>query len=226
MARRRRRRTGPGRRARRARGSARGSSPRRPTWRRVGTAARATPRALRLQLHAFVAKVGNESRRPTAQREHLPVRLDVELARKLAAQAQELAVERLRLARLELRALERLARLRVREVFAGERAELRELALAALARRVGDERVDVVGEELERPRLVVLLALEEERRREREEHDGERNPMSVARQPIADGSVADLIVVLRAHDQPLRLGARELADEPLHRPERIVVPLV
>ena len=64
----------------------------------------------------------------------------------------------------ELRALERLRILRVGDLLAGELGERGELAAAPLARRVRDLLVDVVGEELERRPLAVLLAHEQHRR--------------------------------------------------------------
>src|SRR6185437_6705127 len=104
----------------------------------------------------------------------------------------------------------------VGHLFAGEGREPGELAPAALTRRLCDRRVDVVGEELERRLLVVLLPLEEQRRTRREEAHGERDAMSVARQAVAERAVADLVVVLRTDHEPLRPGPRQLADEPLH----------
>ena len=72
----------------------------------------------------------------------------------------------------ELRAEERLDRLRIRDVLSGEGGERLELPLAPFARRLGDRRVDVVGEELERMRLERLFAHEEQRRARREERHG------------------------------------------------------
>ena len=88
--------------------------------------------------------------------------------RQLPAHAQQLPVQlaqtlRLALAR-QLGALEGGGVLRVGHLFPGERGERRELAPAPLARGVGDLRVDVVREELERRPLAVFLALEEHRR--------------------------------------------------------------
>ena len=76
---------------------------------------------------------------------------------------------------MHLRALECLARLRVRYLLAPERVERRELLAAALAHGFGDRGVVVVGEELERPLLAVLLALEEQRDVRREQDAGRRN---------------------------------------------------
>src|SRR6185312_6964721 len=69
-----------------------------------------------------------------------------------------------------------------------EAGEPRELLPATLARRVGDERVVVIGEELERRRLAVLLAHEEERyvRREQDACGGDtrrRRRQAVALRP-------------------------------------------
>ena len=85
--------------------------------------------------------------------------------RQLAAGAQQLRVQleqALRLARArQLRALEGRDVLRVGHLLAAELGEGGELAPAALAGRVGDLGVDVVGEELKRRPLAVLLALEQ-----------------------------------------------------------------
>src|SRR5204863_3909013 len=119
------------------------------------------------KLHLLAVEVGDELHVAASQVEDLALYARLEVARKLAAEAQERPVE-LELALVhaarELRAAEGLLVLRVRHVLAGERGEALELLLAALARRLGDERVDVVGEELERVLLGVLLAHEEERR--------------------------------------------------------------
>ena len=72
----------------------------------------------------------------------------------------------------ELRALERRRVLRVGHLLA-ELGERGELAPAPLARGAGDLLVDVVGEELERRLLAVLLA-HEQHRRERREQRAER----------------------------------------------------
>ena len=76
---------------------------------------------------------------------------------------------------------------------------------------LGDRRVDVVGEELERVRLPVLLAHEEERRLRGEEDDRRGDAERVGRETVAEGAVADLVVVLRADDVPLGRPAPELA---------------
>ena len=103
----------------------------------------------------------------------------------------------------QLRALERLRVLRVGNLVRGERRERRELRAPALAGGVGDQRVDVVGEELERRVLAVLLAHEQQRheRREQGAEGGQRT--SRRRQPVAHGAVADLVVVLVEHDEPV-----------------------
>src|SRR3954463_8319522 len=101
---------------------------------------------------------------------------------------------------MELRALERRRILRVGNL-AAEAAEARELALAPFTRRLGDRRVVVVGEELERRTLSVLLAHEEQRDLRREEHARGRDAPRLGRQAVADGAVADLVVVLGADDE-------------------------
>src|SRR5215211_5295641 len=126
--------------------------------------------------------------------------LDLELVRQLAPQRDGLAEPRPDRLRLELRAQERVLRLRVRHL-APERLEPLELLLASLARRLRDRGIDVVGEELERARLAVLLAHEDERRRAREEHGAQRDAVLLGREAIADRAVAYLVVVLRAGDE-------------------------
>ena len=56
--------------------------------------------------------------------------------------------------------------------------------------------------------LLVLLAHEDERRLEREEHAGERDAVRVGRQAVAERAVADLVVVLRARRRTARALAR------------------
>ena len=94
-----------------------------------------------------------------------------------------------------------------------EGREAGELAPPALARRVRDDRVDVVGEELERPPLAVLLAHEEERDLRREQRQRRADAELVRGGPVAEGAVADLVVVLRADDEPAARLALELARE-------------
>src|SRR5581483_3274959 len=118
--------------------------------------------------------------------------LGVELARQLATQAEQLPVERVGLLRVELRAEERGQRLRVRHLLAREGGELLELAPSARARRLGDRGVDVVGEELERAPLEVLLAHEQERCAGREERDGGGEAERIRRQAVAERAVTDL----------------------------------
>src|SRR3954469_11596551 len=142
------RRTGTARRSRRARRRARSSFRRRPTSHRAGRAGPATTSASGAELHGPTLEVGDEARASAGERQPPPVRLDLQLLWKLAPQAQQLAGERVGLARLDPRGLERRERLRVGHVLARERRELCELPPPPLARRVGDERVDVVGEEL------------------------------------------------------------------------------
>ena len=75
----------------------------------------------------------------------------------------------------------------------------------------------MVGEVLERRRLTVLLALEEERRERGEENHGLREPELRRGQAVADRPVADLVVVLGGDDQPRSLVAREFAGDRGHR---------
>ena len=82
-------------------------------------------------------------------------------------------------------------------------------------RGVRDRRVDVVGEEQERPLLTVLLALEEQRRLRREQRDGGAETELLGPGPVAERAVADLVVVLRADDEPLGRLAVELGGETL-----------
>src|SRR6185437_8758015 len=111
----------------------RSSFPPRPRSHRAGTAGPATPAASVAELHRLAVEVGDERHVAAAERENATVDPRVELARQLAPQAKQLAVQRLGLARREPGPRERLARLRVGDVLAGERCELRELAPAALA---------------------------------------------------------------------------------------------
>ncbi len=154
------------------------------------------------------------------------VHADLELTRQCRAQRQELAKEGIRLAMHELRPIEGLARLRVGRVARRPGRPL-DLTAAPLARRLGDCGIDVVREEEERVLLLVLLAHEHERRVQREEDAGERDTVSVRREAVAERAVPDLVVVLRAHDETLRLRALQLADEPVHRAEvRVVTGLL
>ena len=86
-----------------------------------------------------------------------------------------------------------------------------ELAPAPLAGRRGDLLVDVVGEELERRPLAVLLA-HEQHRRERCQQRAERGQRArLGRQPVAVGAVADLVVVLRRRRRTARPARRRRA---------------
>src|SRR5919205_1416758 len=130
---------------------------------RAGTASRARP-ASPTQLDRLVGEVGDELDAAATQpnRPRRLVDLHVDRPRQLAVQGDQLAVEGpqllVRLRAVELRALERGGILGIRHVLPGEGGETRELAPAPLARRLRDRRVDMVGEELERPPLAVLLA--------------------------------------------------------------------
>ena len=85
----------------------------------------------------------------------------------------------------------------------GEGGKGRELAAAALAGGHGDLLIDVIGEELKRSQLAVLLA-HEELRRERGEQGAEGSQRAGhGRQTIAEGPVADLVVVLGEDDEPV-----------------------
>ena len=84
----------------------------------------------------------------------------------------------------------------------------------------------MVGEEQERPLLTVLLALEEQRRLRREQRDGGAETELLGRRPVAERAVADLVVVLRADDEPLGRLAVELGGETLERAVFRVVAVV
>ena len=139
------------------------------------------------------------------------VHRDLQLARELAPQPQQLERTAPPACRgVEPRPLEGRRVLRVGQL-AREAGEVGELAPPALARRVGDERIDVVGEVLERRGLAVLLALEEERRIEAEEDDSRGHAPLGGGQPVADGAVADLVVVLGARHDPRPSGRESSA---------------
>src|SRR5690349_12155327 len=114
---------------------------------------------------------------------------------------------------MELRPLEGGRVLRVWHL-AGEALEARELLLAPLTRRLGDRGIVVVGEELERRRLAVLLAHEEERDLRREEEARGGDAARLGRQPVALCAVADLVVVLRVDDETpvVLVCARKVGD--------------
>ena len=84
----------------------------------------------------------------------------------------------------------------------------------------------MIGEELERRALVVLLAHEEQRCREGEQHDRQGYAVRLRRQPVTERTVADLVVVLRRDDQPLGRRPGQLAHDPVDRAERRVVAVV
>src|SRR5437667_10322079 len=109
----------------------------------------ASARAIRA-IHGHPVEVNHGRARAAARAQARAVDLDLELVRQLAAESDRFAEPVHGRAGLELRAQERLLVLRVGHL-ALEAGEVRELLLAPLARRGGDERVDVVGEELEGP---------------------------------------------------------------------------
>src|SRR4051794_61014 len=100
---------------------------------RAGTAFRARL-PLPGEFHAAVVEVGDKRHFAAAEGEYAAVRLRDEVARQLAAHPEQLAVERVGVARVELRAEEGLERLRVGDVLAGEARERLEHLLASLAR--------------------------------------------------------------------------------------------
>ena len=84
--------------------------------------------------------------------------------------------------------------------------QLRELAPPPVAHRLRQPRVLMVREVLERRRIGVLLAHEQHRHRRRQNHRRRHGVLAAGpqlRQPLTDGAVADLIVVLRADDEAL-----------------------
>ena len=101
----------------------------------------------------------------------------------------------------ELGALERRGILRIGHLFAGELGEGGELAPAAVARGGGDLLVDVVGEELKGRGLAVLLAHEEHRRERRQQRAERGERAGRGREAVAEGAVADLVVVLVEDDE-------------------------
>jgi hypothetical protein len=94
--------------------------------------------------------------------------------------------------------------LRVGHLLLAELLEGGELAPAALAGGGGDLLVDVVGEELERRVLAVLLALEEHRRERGEQRAERAERARLGRQAVAERAVADLVVVLVEDDEAVR----------------------
>jgi hypothetical protein len=124
-----------------------------------------------------------------------PPRLDQ--ARVEVAEAVGLAVA------LELGTLERRDRLRIRDLLAGELGEGGELAPPPLAGGDHDLLVDVVGEEQERGALTMLLALEQHRRERRQQRAERAERARLGRQAVAERAVADLVVVLVEHHEPL-----------------------
>ena len=84
----------------------------------------------------------------------------------------------------------------------------------------------MIREELERRFLTVLLALEDERRQRPEEDDGRSHPALRRGQPLADRTVADLVVVLGIRDEPRAFGPRQLASDRRHRAVEVLVVAV
>jgi len=86
-------------------------------------------------------------------------------------------------------------------------AEILRLGPAALSRRIGKVAVEI-GEEQERLPLAVFLAHEEERnagsKQKQGGHDVEQRRLDEQREPLAEGAVADLVVVVQEVDVDLR----------------------
>ena len=83
----------------------------------------------------------------------------------------------------------------------------------------------MIGEELEGMYLVVLLTHEQQWRRGRREDAKCGEPELYAVQAIAESTVADLIVILRADDEVFTLWARERPGDVLERSVILVVAL-
>src|SRR5690242_11660960 len=85
--------------------------------------------------------------------------------------------------------------------------DLAELALAPCAHGLDERGITVVGEVEEGCRLAVLLAHEEHRQVRREEYQRRGKTLLLRRdqhrEPLRLGTVADLVVVLRADDESL-----------------------
>src|SRR5919109_1182315 len=111
----------------------------------------------------------------------------------------------------------------IRELDVAEAVELRELSPAASPGGLGDRGVFVVREELERLLFAVFLAHEEKRRERREEDARRRDAELRGVEPVAQGPVSDLVVVLRADDEALPFGLLEGARELLDRAVLLVV---
>src|SRR5690606_19755722 len=120
---------------------------------------------------------------------------------------------------VEPRELERARVVRIRQAreVLDAAEEMRELVAAALAHGIGELAVEV-AEVRERARRVELLSHEEQDRRRQEEQQRLRGAHSIGRrehrQPLAEGPVADLVVVLQKVDERIgrqvrrRLAAR------------------
>ena len=75
--------------------------------------------------------------------------------------------------------------------------------------------------------LAVLLALEEERRIEAEEHDSRSHAPLGRRKPVAGCAVADLVVILGAGHDPRALRPRELGRDAGHGAVEVrVIPVL
>ena len=126
--------------------------------------------------------------------------------RQRPARAQQRGVERAQLrapAARELGALEGGRVLRIGHLLAGELGEGGELLAAALAGRVGHALVDVIGEELKRSALAVLLAHEQHGSEGCQQRAERGQRPHAGGQPVAEGAVADLVVVLGEDDELL-----------------------
>ena len=180
-----------------------------------------------------LAKSATSSSSPRRTRSTLPPRRPRSAPRggSHARVVDQRAVERAQLVvaalGVELRALERLARLRVGHLLARERREPLELAAAALPRRLGDRGVVVVGEKLERRLLAVLLAQEEQRQLRREEDAGRRDAPRRRRQAVAEGAVARPGRGSRSRSRAAPAGVSSYARRQVgHLPVRLVVPVL
>src|SRR4029450_12738129 len=133
-----------------------------------------------------------------------------------------------KLAPVEPRTCERLRTLRVGDVRRLP-AESDELVASALAHGTAELGVVVIGEVLKRRRRGPLLALEQQRDKWRGEQEG--SPDLHALDPdqvthaLTSSPVADLIVVLQAHDEPVT-GQPDGCSAVAATPEYRVAPVV